>query len=93
MRRALHIKLINYLTNRLLIEGILYQISHPHNTTDRFWTCGYNLREYSGPPLMRPPFGNEEFGHIKGVATCEGGIRRIITDCVPQICAFIRGRY
>ena len=29
-------------------------------------------REYSGPPLMRPPLGNENYGCIRGVAAGEG---------------------
>ena len=35
-------------------------------------TGAYWRHMYSGPPLMRPPFGNGNCGRIRGVAAGEG---------------------
>ena len=32
----------------------------------------FKLCKYSGPPLMWPTLGNENCGHIRWVAACEG---------------------
>ena len=46
---------------------------------------------YSGPPLMRPPLGNENCGRIRGVAAGEGYIRYVYKGCVLNNCGCIRG--
>ena len=46
---------------------------------------------YSGPRLIRPPLGNENYGLNRGVASCEGYIRYNYTEFASWNCGLIRG--
>ena len=46
---------------------------------------------YSGPPLLRPPLGNDNCGCIRGMAAGEGYIRYVYKGYVLKNCGRIRG--
>ena len=57
--------------SKLLNQSTRFLNNHCR-TNEMHFQCIASL--YSGPPLMRPPLGNDKTGRIRGVAAGEGEV-------------------